>query len=113
MKANKIVPDQTALLSNLILDYLFAIAFLVGVNLFWHNLIYKCSLLISCILDNFDFFFVVRLFFSKSTFLQYFFRNTIRVSNSLDQDQAGCFVGPDLGSNCLQRLSAEDKYARS
>ena len=36
--------------------------------------------------------------------------NTIRVSNSLDLDQARHFVGPDLGANCLQRLSAEDKY---
>ena len=36
------------------------------------------------------------------------FRNTISVSNSLDQDQTGHFVGPDLGPNCLQRLSADD-----
>ena len=35
------------------------------------------------------------------------FFNTIRVSNSLDPDQARHFVGPDLGPNCLQRLSAE------
>ena len=34
---------------------------------------------------------------------------TIRVSNSLDPDQARHFVGPDLGSNCLLRLSADDK----
>ena len=33
------------------------------------------------------------------------FFNTIRVSNSLDPDQARHFVGPDLGPNCLQRLS--------
>ena len=33
--------------------------------------------------------------------------NTIRVSNSLDPDQARHFVGPDLGPNCLQRLSAD------
>ena len=31
------------------------------------------------------------------------------MSNSLDPDQAGHFVGPDLGPNCLQRLSADDK----
>ena len=37
------------------------------------------------------------------------FRNTIRVSNSLDPHQAQCFVEPDLGPNCLQRLSADDK----
>ena len=31
------------------------------------------------------------------------------MSNSLDPDQDRRFVGPDLGPNCLQRLSAEDK----
>ena len=35
------------------------------------------------------------------------FFNTIRVSISLDPDQARHFVGPDLGPNCLQRLSAD------
>ena len=37
--------------------------------------------------------------------------NTIRVSNSLDSDQDQPFVVPDLGPNCLQRLSADDKIA--
>ena len=37
------------------------------------------------------------------------FFNTIGVSNSLDPDQAQHFFGPDLGSNCLQRLSADNK----
>ena len=36
------------------------------------------------------------------------FNGTIRVSNSLDPDQARHFVCPDLGPNCLQRLSTED-----
>ena len=27
------------------------------------------------------------------------------MSNSLDPDQVGHFVGPDLGPNCLQKLS--------
>ena len=36
--------------------------------------------------------------------LQFF--NAIRVSNNLDPDQARQFVRPDLGPNCLQRLSA-------
>ena len=43
------------------------------------------------------------MFFKKS------FKNTIRVSNSSAPDQArrfDRFVGPDLGPNCLQRLSA-------
>ena len=30
------------------------------------------------------------------------------MSNSLDPDQARQFVGPDLGPNCLPRLSAND-----
>ena len=35
------------------------------------------------------------------------FFNTIGVSNSLDPDQARHFVGPEMGPNCLQRLSAD------
>ena len=34
------------------------------------------------------------------------------MSNSLDLDQDRHFVGPDLGPNCLQRLSADDKSLR-
>ena len=40
-------------------------------------------------------------FFSKSTLLKNSIRNTIRVSNSLNLG-----VEPDLGQNCLQKLSA-------
>ena len=40
------------------------------------------------------------------------FFNTIRVSNDFDPDQARHFVGPDLGPNCLQRLSADNKSKR-
>ena len=47
-------------------------------------------------------------FVSKSTVLNYFLRNTSRVSNSLEPDQAQHFVGPDPVLNCLQRLSADD-----
>ena len=47
----------------------------------------------------------------KINFLNnFFFKNTIRVSNSLDPDHDRRFVGPDLGPNCLQRLSADDKF---
>ena len=47
---------------------------------------------------------------SKLTFLKKSsFRNTIRVTNSLDQDQDWRSVDPDLGQNCLQRSSAEVK----
>ena len=31
------------------------------------------------------------------------------MSNGLDPDQDRSYVGPDLGPNCLQRLSADDK----
>ena len=44
-----------------------------------------------------------RVNFSKISF-----RNTTRVSNGLDPDQALHFDRPDLGPNCLQGLSADD-----
>ena len=43
--------------------------------------------------------------FSKSTFSENSFRNTIRVSKDLDPDQHKHSVGPGLGLNFLQRLS--------
>ena len=47
------------------------------------------------------------LYFFKINFLKKIsFRNTIRVSNCLDPDH-----GPNLGRNCLQRLSATTKVA--
>ena len=48
-------------------------------------------------------------FFSKLTFLTNSLRNTIRASNGLDPDQEWRSVGPDLGLNCSQRLSADGK----
>ena len=48
-------------------------------------------------------------FFSILTFSKNSFRHTIRVSNGSDPDQDRHIVGPDLGPNCLQRLSADDK----
>ena len=50
------------------------------------------------------------LMFFKINFFENSFRNTIRLSNSLKPDQARCYVGPDLGLNCLQRLSVGDTY---
>ena len=49
------------------------------------------------------------IFLSKSTLLKNSFRLTIRGSNSLDEDQARHYVGPDLGPDCLQRLSPDNK----
>ena len=66
------------------------------------------SCLTLCMLGNFSRFFVICRFFSKSTFLKNSLRNAITVSNSLDPDQDRHYVGPDLGPNCLQWLSADD-----
>ena len=46
--------------------------------------------------------------FVKLNFLNTSFMNNIRVSNGLDPDEDRHSVGPDLCSNCLQRLSADD-----
>ena len=48
-------------------------------------------------------------FFQNIFFLNLKIPSWIRVSNGLDPDQDQRFVGPDLGPNCLQRLSADDK----
>ena len=50
------------------------------------------------------FFSRLQIFFLKLTFQNKSRRSTIRVSDSLDPDQAQGFVWPDLGPNCLQRL---------
>ena len=64
---------------------------------------YSIAVSTPCLLGNFECFFVVCRFFQYQLI-----RNTIRVSNSLDPDQTRHFVGPDLGPNCLQMLSAGD-----
>ena len=48
-------------------------------------------------------------FFSKLFFSENSFRNNISVSNCFGPDQDQHFVGPCLGSKCLQRLSTDDK----
>ena len=52
-------------------------------------------------------------FFQNYFFGKNSFRNTIRVSNSMDADQDGNFVGPDLGPNLLKWLTADEKAAAS
>ena len=47
--------------------------------------------------------------FTKLTFSKDYFRNMTRVSNGMNLDQVRCSVGPNLGQNCLQRLSAYNK----
>ena len=45
--------------------------------------------------------------FLSNFFFKISFRITTRVSNDLDSDQDRRSVGPDLGPNCLQPLSAD------
>ena len=70
-------------------------------------MIFHMSALILCMLCIFlssaDFF-KIKLFF----FFLLNFRNTIRMSNGSHPDQDRHCVGPDLGLNCLQSLSADD-----
>ena len=49
------------------------------------------------------------LLLSLADLFQNIISGTQSVLNSLDPDQVQPFVGPDLGPNCLQRLSAYDK----
>ena len=56
------------------------------------------------ILGNFSCFFFLPADFFQNQLSKNYFMITIRVSNSLDPDQARCFVRPDLGPKCLQKL---------
>ena len=47
--------------------------------------------------------------FFNITFSKIVLRNNYRASNSLDLDKALNSDGPDLGLNCLQRLSVDGK----
>ena len=64
-----------------------------------------------CMMGNFSSFFVVYRFFSKLNFFKKLFQEYYQ-GVSLDLDPARHSVGPDLGPNCLQSLSAEDKICR-
>ena len=84
----------------------------------YHKIIFKLginlakgwSALTNCMLGNFSCFGChLLLFFSEIFFSKKSFRTTLRVSNSLNPDQDRCFVGPHLGPNCSQMLSADDK----
>ena len=66
-----------------------------------------------CILDIFAYLFCRLMIFSKSSFSKISFRNTVRLSNSVDPDQTVHFVEPDRGLNCFQRLSADDTSRQS
>ena len=51
-------------------------------------------------------------FLSSADFFQNQLSGISSVSNSLDPDQAQHFVGIDLGTDCLQRLSADDTVGK-
>ena len=77
-------------------------------NRYWHRwiLVWIDTSLFVCLVI-FHAYCVVCWLFSKLTFFLNYF--TIRVSNGLDSDQHRHCVGPDLGPNCLQRLSEDNK----
>ena len=71
-------------------------------NFLWQSDESEIFSLTLCMLGNFACFFCrLWIFFKKLTFSKKSFRNIIRVSNSLDPDQAWRFVRLELGPNCL------------
>ena len=60
-------------------------------------------------LRHFNFFLCRLMTFFNEICFKISVRNNTRVSNGLDPDQDRHSVGPDLGPNCLQMLSADDK----
>ena len=76
---------------------------------FWYLSHMRKFILYSACWVIFHAFVVVCWLFSKLTFSKNSFKDTIRMSNSLDPDQDWHFVGPDLGSNCLQRFISRRK----
>ena len=75
------------------------LVFLVVNDLKENTTFTRCPLVhFACFLSSAD---------SKSSFSRKkSFENTIRVSKSLNPDQARCFVGPELSQNCLLKYSA-------
>ena len=70
-------------------------------DLVCHREFFECREILHSFLLSADFF--QSLLLKKNSF-----RNTIRVSNRLDSEQARHFVEPDLDQVCFQRLSADD-----
>ena len=111
---NKVVGDINSL--NLHVFHAFVVVYIFFSNKFFQEHYQNVKQFGSrlgvtfCILGNFSCFCcrLITLFhyelFSKNSF-----KNKIRVSNELDPDQDRHSVSPDWDSNCLQRLSADDK----
>ena len=110
-QADKVFPISSgciALHSNaLVLLLFFLLLHLCGLFFIKHHC--HSRNLTLCMLGNFSCFYCLLLTSIKIGFSRNSFRNTIRVANSLDQDQVPHSIGPDLGLNCLQRVSADGK----
>ena len=65
--------------------------------------------LILCILGNFHVIVIFCRLFSKLTFFKTYSSNTYRVINGFDPNQDQRYISPYLDTNCLPRLSADDK----
>ena len=106
----------------------FLLSDFVKINLYKNSLRNACTIRVANSLDpdqnrqniqrrmyeqqNFAYWVILRAFlspvdFGQINFSEKSFKNTIRVVNSLDPDQARHFVGHDPGPNCLQRLLAD------
>ena len=87
--------------------------FFCAENRVWHFILIISSTL--CMLGNFACFFAVCGFFFRTNFFKKnpsgILSGSPWVSNGLDPDQAWHVVRPDLGPNCMQRLSADNKLS--
>ena len=98
------------MLSSGVLTAAFGFGYFFNVHVLWFYILVQVSGMHTlCMLGNFSCFCCRLLTFFKITFPKKSFRNSTRVSNGLDPDQDRHSVGPDLGPNCLPRLSADDK----
>ena len=62
-----------------------------------------------CMLGNFTAFLVVCRFFVKIYVFKKFFQECCKHVKQCDLDKVRHFVGLDLGPNCLQRQTADEK----
>ena len=96
LRANSIISDHMCLTINpTITD--------MPLRIIQYYFVFACWVIFSCFCCHL-------LTFQYLTFQKFLsFSNTIQVSNILDPDQDRPSAGPDLGPNCLQRLSVYNK----
>ena len=70
----------------------------------------RCDIAVTlCMLGSFSKYILFAVFFLQNECFKKILSEILPIDlvlKSLDSDQAQQFVGPDLGANCLQRLSA-------